>query len=38
MKYTKQQLEICYLVWGCVPIDYNWVIKSHLFITKLKQS
>jgi hypothetical protein len=32
VKLTNQQYKfICELIWGCVPIDRNWVEGTNLF-------
>lgn len=29
--YNKKEVEVCQLIWGCVPVDYNWAKGTEIF-------
>ena len=36
-KLTKEQIFVCEMIWGCVPLDIDWVIQSKPFIEGMKK-
>jgi hypothetical protein len=34
--YNKNEVKICFLIWGCVPIDYKWAKSTIIWKQAVK--